>query len=153
MVKEQANLAEAVPLLVEVLESLGYTIAEGHGAKDGKTVPSPFGICALHETSVPIIVSVFSDSIEVQCEWPWTEAATEKPDACAVMVNDMNCLCRLITCQANPECMTMRACFPFAFEPDLFRQFMESWMEDAQDILADVKRHEALLDQEKGFVH
>jgi hypothetical protein len=32
---------------------------------------------------------------------------------------------------------------PFNFEPGLFQVFMEAWMEDAADILAEIQRDDA----------
>ena len=140
----QINPVDAVPQLAKVLESLGYTV------KERNTAFAPCDVFALHKTNLPIIVNVFSNSIEVACHLPCTEHARQNPEEFLAVVNSMNALCRLATCQADPEYLTIRTCFPFAFEPDLFRSFMEAWMDDAGEVLADIRRQLGYL--ESGFV-
>jgi hypothetical protein len=39
---------------------------------------------------------------------------------------------------ALPNCLEVRACYPFPFDRGLFWAFMEAWMEDCSDILTEI---------------
>ena len=90
--------------------------------------------------------------MEIACHWPCNEKAKEGHEAFTVFVNSLNALCQSVTCIADPETMTIRAYYPFDFDPGLFRSFMEAWMEDVADILAEVQR-EGLNYLDIGVVH
>jgi hypothetical protein len=125
---------DAFPALCEILESLGYHIQERN------VEFPPYHLLALHKQNLPVIVNLFDAGIELACHWPCTEIAKANTGAFAVFVNSLNALCRSVTCLAGPHTMTIRAYYPFSFQPDTFRLFMEAWMEDAADILAEVQR-------------
>ena len=116
-----------------VLESLGYTI------KERNVKFPPYDVFASHQANLPIIVNIFDLSIDVSSHWPCArDFATEGENKLLVTVNDMNALTRLITCLAEQDRMTLRACFPFPFDQDLFRTFMVIWMEDAEEVMKEV---------------
>jgi hypothetical protein len=122
------------PAVCEILESLGYHIQERN------VEFPPQHLLGLHEQNLPVIVNLFDAGIEVQCHWPCTDIAKANTEPFAVYINSLNALCRTVTCLAEPQTMTIRAFYPFNYQPDFFRVFMEAWMEDAADILAEVQR-------------
>jgi hypothetical protein len=131
------NSADQFSDLCDVLESLGYVIKERNAEFP------PYHLFAQHKQNLPIIANLFNPGIEIACHWPCTQKAKDNHEAFAVFVNSMNVLCQFVTCLAEPETMTIRACYPFNFATDLFRAFMEAWMEDAADILAEIQRDDA----------
>jgi hypothetical protein len=124
------------PALCEILESLGYHIQKCN-VPFRPTTSSP---CISRVCRSSIIANLFNSGIEIACHWPCTDTAKANTEAFAVFVNSLNALCRSVTCLAEPQTMTIRAYYPFNFQPDSFRLFIEAWMEDAADILAEVQR-------------
>jgi hypothetical protein len=133
----RVNPADALPELCAVLVALGYAIRE-------RSAEGLYKVFATHPENLPVFVDLFSASAEVSCLWPYTpkgkESRLHAPGQLAELMNELNTLCRLVTCVAAPECMEVRACFPFALERGLFWAFMEAWMEDGRDLLVEVTR-------------
>lgn len=141
--KATSDPARNLAKVCAVLESLGYTI-------ERQTSSAP--LCQAvgsHPENLAVIVTLLGHSVELSCHWGWTEEAKERPEETLSAVNEMNALSRLVCCQAGPECMTVRACYPFAFDSDRFRTFLAAWMEDGKEIIADVcQRHANWLNTE-----
>jgi hypothetical protein len=122
--------------ICKVLESLGY-----HIQKQNTEYP-PYDLFATHTESLPVIVNLLPAATEIACHWSCTERAKINHEAFAVFVKSLSALCQSVACTAEEETMTLRAYYPYLFDPDLFRSFMETWMEDVADILSKVQRND-----------
>ena len=139
MVKAQlpASTPPVTRELTSVLESLGYTVQVGPAVPDRE---GPYTVVGQCPGTFPIAVCIYSASVDVSASWPCTEEGKQHQGIFIVMVNQLNCYCRMLTCQALTAEMEIRACFPFAFEADRFRSFMEIWLDDAAEIIQAVKQ-------------